>query len=77
MKVTIRWTMTAVAPEHKLVKYENETDAKPKVKTSRWTCCAPKAPKERRKHSRQFTQHEIDYTIAIRAKRVLIEGKDS
>ena len=63
-----------VFQQKQLVKHENE----PK-KASRWSCCKPKKkegePVPRRKHSRQFTQHEIDYTIQLRGQAALKKDK--
>ncbi len=73
--------------EHKLVRYQNDNYVKTETKKPNeppkdaektsgcFGCCVSNQPKDipkpRRKHSRQFTQHEIDYTVMLRGQEAL------
>lgn len=74
-------TTPSSASATRMSNYENKSpipdDSSDQVKVSKWTCCSSsdKKPNERRRHSRKLTQHEIDYTIQLRAKAVLKADK--
>ncbi len=74
--------MSSLTGTHQLVRYQNDnyfqeqkSKAPPADAEKPTGCCgtkkADKIPKPRRKHSRQFTQHEIDYTVMLRGQEAL------
>lgn len=78
--------MSSINGEHKLVRYQNdnfvikEKAKEPPTDAEKPSgCCGSKngeeKPKARRKHSRQFTQHEIEYTKQLRLKDALKADK--